>query len=63
MYCHLWSLRTDQIMISKCRNAGIHPWHLAVLTSERMGGQVGRGNYLAWPVSQNLLDVTKDVDT
>ena len=40
-----------------------HAWHLALLTSEWMGGQVGRGEHLVWPVSQNLLDVTKDVDT
>ena len=65
MYCYLWPLRTDQILISNCPNAGycFHPWHLAVLTGEWMGGQLGRGKYLVWPVSQNLLDVTKDVDT
>ena len=65
MYFYLWPLRTDQILISNCPNAGycFHPWHLAVLTGEWMGGQLGRGKYLVWPVSQNLLDVTNDVDT
>ena len=43
LYCYLWSLRTDQIMISNCPNAGIV---FFLLTSERMGGQVGRGKYL-----------------
>ena len=33
-----------------------------MLTSEQIGGLVGRGKYLVWPVYQNLLDVSKDVD-
>ena len=35
------------------------PWQLAVLTCEWMGGQVGRGKYLVWPVSQNLLELPR----